>query len=67
MSLDFKIPEITSTPIRETRTRFIPDPPPPPPRRGDPLAQSFFVDQPGGNVHQFYRYLLPVQRMIQYP
>ena len=48
MSLDFKIPEITSTPISETRTRFIPDPPPPPPRRGDPLAQSFFVDQPGG-------------------
>ena len=48
MSLDFKIPEITSTPIRETRTRFIPDPPPPPPRRGDPLAQSFFIDQPGG-------------------
>ena len=48
MSLDFQIPEITSTPISETRTRFIPDPPPPPPRRGDPLAQSFFVDQPGG-------------------
>lgn len=48
MSLDFQIPEITSTPISDTRTRFIPDPPPPPPRRGDPLAQSFYIDQPGG-------------------
>ena len=48
LSIDFQIPEITSTPIKETRTRFIPDPPPPPPRRGDPLAQSFFIQQKGG-------------------
>jgi len=48
LSLDFKLPVITTTPISETRTVFIPDPPPPPPRRGDPLAQSFYVDQPGG-------------------
>ena len=48
LSIDFKIPEITSTPISETRTRFIPDPPPPPPRRGDPLAQSFFIETEGG-------------------
>lgn len=42
-------PQITSTPIRGTRTVFIPDPPPPPPRGGgDPIAQSFFVDSPGG-------------------
>ena len=42
-------PQITSTPIRGTRTVFIPDPPPPPPRGGgDPVAQSFFVDAPGG-------------------
>ena len=48
LSIDFQIPEITSTPISETRTVFIPDPPPPPPRRGDPLAQSFFIQQKGG-------------------
>lgn len=48
LSLDFQIPEITSTPISETRTVFIPDPPPPPPRRGDPLAQSFFIQKKGG-------------------
>jgi hypothetical protein len=48
LSIDFQIPEITSTPISETRTRFIPDPPPPPPRRGDPLAQSFFINKEGG-------------------
>ncbi len=48
LSIDFKIPEITSTPISESRTRFIPDPPPRPPRRGDPLAQSFFITTEGG-------------------
>jgi len=42
-------PQITSTPIRGTRTVFIPDPPPPPPAGGgDPIAQSFFIDAPGG-------------------
>jgi hypothetical protein len=42
-------PQITSTPIRGTRTVFIPDPPPPPPPAGnDPLAQSFFVTIEGG-------------------
>ena len=43
-------PQITSTPIRGTRTVFIADPPPPPPRPagGDPVAQSFFVNTPGG-------------------
>lgn len=42
-------PQITSTPIRGTRTVFIPDPPPPPPPAGgDPLAQSFLVDIEGG-------------------
>ncbi len=42
-------PQITSTPIRGTRTVFIPDPPPPPPAGGgDPLAQSFLVDIEGG-------------------
>jgi hypothetical protein len=42
-------PQITSSPIRGTRTVFIPDPPPPPPAAGgDPVAQSFFVGSPGG-------------------
>jgi hypothetical protein len=51
VSLD--VPQITSSPIRGTRTVFVPDPPPPPPPRGggggrDPLAQSFLVDLEGG-------------------
>jgi hypothetical protein len=47
MSLD--LPEISSGPIRGTTVRFIPFPPPPPPRGGgDPVAQSFYVDSPGG-------------------
>lgn len=47
--LSLTTPQITSTPIRGTRTVFIPDPPPPPPPAGgDPLAQSFRVDVTGG-------------------
>jgi hypothetical protein len=58
------LPEITTTPISGTRTRFVADPPPPPPpprpapgrprprppapRRGDPLAQSFFIEEEEG-------------------
>ena len=50
LSLDFQIPQITVTPIEETRQRFIPDPPPPPPQNCDPLAQSFFVDAIEGGM-----------------
>jgi hypothetical protein len=47
--VSLQTPQITSTPIRGTRTVFIPDPPPPPPAGGgDPVAQSFFVDSTGG-------------------
>lgn len=47
MSLD--LPEISSGPIRGTTVTFIPFPPPPPPAGGgDPVAQSFYVDSPGG-------------------
>lgn len=51
MSLD--IPEISSGPIRGTTVTFIPFPPPPPappnaPAGRDPVAQSFYVDSPGG-------------------
>jgi hypothetical protein len=49
------VPEIVTTPISRDRTVFIPDPPPPPPAppaapagRGDPLAQSFYIDTEGG-------------------
>tara|TARA_S200000501_G_scaffold96358_2_gene89644 strand:- start:2806 stop:8949 length:6144 start_codon:yes stop_codon:yes gene_type:complete len=50
LSIDMQIPQITVTPIEETRQRFIPDPPPPPPRNCDPLAQSFFVDAIEGGM-----------------
>ena len=50
------VPEVTSSAIQDSRTRFIPDPPPPPPPApaggggggGDPLAQTFNVTTPGG-------------------
>jgi len=50
LSIDMQIPQITVTPIEETRQRFIPDPPPPPPNNCDPLAQSFFVDAIEGGM-----------------
>jgi hypothetical protein len=58
--VSLSLPEITSTPISQNRTVFIPDPPPPPPRPAprppapprpvhrDPIAQSFFIDTEGG-------------------
>jgi len=47
------VPEVTATSITESRSRFIPDPPPPPPAPpwnggGDPLAQSFLIEEEGG-------------------
>ena len=50
LSIDMQIPQITVTPIEETRQRFIADPPPPPPDNCDPLAQSFFVDAIEGGM-----------------
>ena len=47
-TISFDVPEITSTPISGTTSRFIPDPPPPPPPQRDPVAQSFFVNTEGG-------------------
>lgn len=47
-------PELSTTSVSDSRTRFIPDPPPPPPDPprgnggGDPLAQSFLIEETGG-------------------
>ena len=46
-----EVPEVSILTVTDDRTRFIPDPPPPPPRPrnpGDPLAQSFLIEETGG-------------------
>ena len=46
-----EVPELSIFNVEESNLRFVPDPPPPPPRaqrRGDPLAQSFLIEETGG-------------------
>lgn len=50
-------PELTSTAVSRTTTRFIPNPPPRP-AGGDPIAQSFFIGEEGAFITSIQVYFL---------